>query len=89
MIFKVDESFLNKRLDVVVSELTGISRSAAQKLIESGAVTVNGKATEKKYQVKTGDEIDVTLPEAEEYEAVAEDIPLSVVYEHLPFYSKH
>ena len=70
-----------KRLDAYLAEVADMSRSAAAKLIESGDVTVGGRNIEKKYQLKTGDEIEVTLPEAEEYEAVPEDIPLNVVYE--------
>ena len=58
-----------------------MSRSAAAKLIESGAVTVCGKTFEKKYLVKDGDEIDVVTPEVEEYEALPQNIPLNVVYE--------
>ena len=81
MIFKVDESFLNKRLDVVVSELTGISRSAAQKLIDSSLVLVFGKPESKKYTVKLGDEIEISIPEPEELEVEAENIPLNIVFE--------
>ena len=70
-----------KRLDAYLAEYTDLSRSAAAKLIESGAVTVGGKTVEKKYLLKDGDEVEITLPEPEEYEAQPEDIPLSVVYE--------
>lgn len=69
------------RLDAYLAKSTELSRSAAAKLIESGAVTVNGKTVEKKYQLREGDGIDLTLPEAEEYEAEPENIPLDVVYE--------
>lgn len=70
-----------KRLDAYLAEFADMSRSAAAKLIESGAVTVSGKTSEKKYLVKDGDEIDVIAPEVEEYEALPENIPLDVVYE--------
>ena len=43
-----------ERLDVFVSAAEGITRSYAQKLIESGAVRVNGKTAEKKYKVCDG-----------------------------------
>ena len=81
MTYTAQPNDAGKRLDAYLAEYADVSRSAAAKLIEAGAVTVGGKTTEKKYQVKAGDEIDVVLPEAEEYEAVAEDIPLNVVYE--------
>lgn len=69
------------RLDVFVSAAEGITRSYAQKLIESGAVTVNGKAAEKKYKVCEGDTVETEIPPAAPYEVKAEEIPLDVVYE--------
>ncbi len=81
MRYVAEKEDAGKRLDTYLAENTELSRSAAAKLIESGAVTVNGKNAEKKYQVKDGDEVDVVPPEAEEYEALPENIPLSVVYE--------
>ena len=70
-----------QRLDSFVAEKSGLSRSATAKLIESGDVLVNGKAEAKRYSVKTGDRVELNLPEAEEYEATPENIPIDVVYE--------
>ena len=81
MKYMVEAQDAGKRLDAYLAENTDLSRSAAAKLIESGAVTVNGKKTEKKYLIKEGDEAEVVLPEVEEYEALPENIPLNVVYE--------
>ena len=81
MIFTVDKSDEGMRLDAYVAAVCEISRSNAARLIENGDVTVGSKTSVKKYQVKVGDVIDVTLPEPEVYEAVAEDIPLDVIYE--------
>ena len=81
MTYTVSDTDAGKRLDSYLAEVEDMSRSAASKLIESGEVTVGGKKTEKKYQLKAGDEIEVNVPEAEEYEALPENIPLSVVYE--------
>ena len=81
MLFVVEKCDTGSRLDVYISAVCELSRSAAARLIESGEVVVNGRPSQKKYAVKEGDEITVTLPEPEEYEAVAEDIPLDVVYE--------
>ncbi len=69
------------RLDVFVSAAEGITRSYAQKLIESGAVRVNGKTAEKKYKVCEGDTVETEIPPAAPYEVKAEEIPLDVVYE--------
>ena len=81
MKYTVEAQDAGKRLDAYLAENTDLSRSAAAKLIESGAVTVNGKKTEKKYLIKEGDEAEVILPEVEEYEAVPENIPLNVIFE--------
>ena len=81
MTYTVKKEDAGKRLDSYLSEVADISRSAAAKLIESGAATVDGKTAEKKYSVKENDHIELTLPEAEEYEALPENIPLDVVYE--------
>ena len=81
MTYTVKKEDVGKRLDSYLSEVSDISRSAAAKLIESGAATVGGKTAEKKYSVKENDEIELILPEAEEYEALPENIPLDVVYE--------
>ena len=81
MIYIAQSADAGKRLDAYLAEHADVSRSAAAKLIESGSVTVSGKQIEKKYQLKANDEIEVILPEAEEYEAVPENIPLNVVYE--------
>ena len=79
--YTVNTENAGKRLDSYLAETSDLSRSAAAKLIESGAVTVNGKRAEKKYSVKENDEIEIEMPEPEEYEAQPENIPLDVVYE--------
>lgn len=81
MIYTVNEGEAGLRLDAYVASVSGISRSAAARLIEEGAVLVFGKSQAKKYTVKAADEISLTLPECEECEALPENIPLDVVYE--------
>ena len=72
----------NIRLDAfLASSLDALSRSAAVKLIESGAVTVNGKSVAKNYKLLGTERIEVLLPEPEEIDAQPENIPLDVVYE--------
>jgi len=81
MNFICDEASAGIRLDVFLSEQADLTRSAAQKLIESEAVTVCGKAASKNYKLRLGDEISLVLPEASPLEAEAEDIPLDILYE--------
>lgn len=75
------EEHAGARLDVFVADAAEISRTAAARLIDSGNVTVNGRAATKKYPVAYGDEIEISVPEPEEATAEPEDIPLNVVYE--------
>ena len=65
----------------LASHLDGVTRSAAQKLLEGGAVQVNGKAVAKNYKLTGRETLSVTLPEAEEADLIPQDIPLDVVYE--------
>ena len=81
MKYTVTEKDVGVRLDVFVSESTSLSRSAAAKLIENRSITVFGKASTKKYEVRCGDEVEVNLPEPESSEALPENIPLDIVYE--------
>ena len=72
----------HKRLDAFLAEsVEGVSRAAAAKLIESGAVLLDGKAPSKSYQLTGAETVEVTLPEPEPIDAVPQDIPLDVVYE--------
>ncbi len=69
------------RLDVYVAEREGITRSASAKLIESGAVTVNGSAVTKNYRLREGDIINTVIPEPTPDKAEPENIPLDIIYE--------
>lgn len=71
----------NVRLDVYVAEREGITRSASQKLIESGYVLVNGIPREKRYSVKAEDEIEVIECPPCETDIKPENIPLDILYE--------
>lgn len=71
-----------KRLDVYLSTHTAdLSRAAIQRLIEKGAVTVNGKRPKPSQRVKPGDEIAWDVPKPEPLEIGGEPIPLDVLFE--------
>ncbi len=72
-----------KRLDVFLSEQTDeVSRSRLKKLIEEGQVCVNGKTVAKAgEQIKAGDSVTLTVPEAVEYAVQAENIPVDILYQ--------
>jgi 23S rRNA pseudouridine1911/1915/1917 synthase len=59
----------------------GLSRNAAQRLLEAGLVLLRGKPVRKNYRVSAGEAFTVTLPDIAPAEAVAQEIPLDVVYE--------
>ena len=81
MIYKVSCESAGMRLDAWLAEAADVSRSAAAKLIDEGRVKLNGKNVPKKYAVKDGDEVEMEESEPVECEAVAENIPLNIVYE--------
>ena len=81
MIYTVNESDVGKRLDALCAEAAEITRSAAARLIEDGNVTVCGRSEPKKYAIKLGDVIEISIPECRESEALPENIPLDIVYE--------
>ena len=81
MIIKATELDEGKRLDSFVSLHTELSRSAAAKLIETGEIRVFLNPVPKKYAVRAGDEVSINLPEPNPSKAVAEDIPLDIIYE--------
>ena len=58
-----------------------LTRSAAQRLLEEGAVTLAGKPVKKNYKTVPGDELAVALPDPEPVDVVPQNIPLDVVYE--------
>ena len=70
------------RLDVFLSEqLDNMSRSAAQRLLEAGAVTREGKPLRKQDKTQAGAVYEIELPELREISIEARDLPLEIVYE--------
>ena len=69
------------RLDKLIADNTELSRSAAVRLIEEGAVLVDGKAANKKDAPKAGARVEITLPEPQSVDILPEDIPIEIVYE--------
>ena len=81
-IYSVDDSLDGQRIDKAVCELCNeLTRSAVQKLIEQGSVSINSSVVTKNKKVKSGDKISVIIPEARELEIEAENIPLDIRYE--------
>lgn len=70
------------RLDQYLAQnITAQSRSYLQKLVKQGNILVNGTARKPSCEVKQGDRIQVSLPEAVRLEVTADPIPLDIIYE--------
>ena len=78
---EAEEGDRGTRLDQFVATHADLTRSAAARLIEDGAVSVNGKTVAKNYKITKGDAVEVTLPAPEPCEALPENIPLDIIYE--------
>ena len=71
-----------ERADSALARLAdGLTRSAAQRLLDEGCVTVNGQAIKKNARLRAGDQLELELPTPAEVALEAEDIPLDIVYE--------
>lgn len=72
------------RLDkFLIDRLSNRSRSKVQTAIKAGSVLVNDKEVKPNYKVKPGNRISIILPRSldENYEILAQNIPLNIVYE--------
>ncbi len=58
-----------------------LTRSAVQRLLEEGAVTLGGEPVKKNRKTEAGEVYVVDLPDPEPIEALPQNIPLDVVYE--------
>ena len=71
-----------QRLDTFLAEaLPDISRAQLKKLIDNQQVTCDGAATKASFKLKGGETIDVLLPPPAPSTALAEAIPLDILYE--------
>lgn len=73
---------LDKALARDVPEEAALSRTRLARLIAEGAVSCNGApATNPKAAVTEGDEIAIAVPEVQDYDVTAQDIPLEILFE--------
>ena len=71
-----------ERLDQLLARsVDGLTRSAAQRLLEEGAVTLNGAPARKNTRTAPGDAVALSLPDPVEVDIRPQNIPLDVVYE--------
>lgn len=79
----IEDDIKGSRIDAALAgSVQNLSRSAIQKLIVQGSVSLNGQmCTEKKQKVDAGDFIELLVPEPQELDVTAENISLDIVYE--------
>lgn len=71
-----------ERIDALLARnISSLSRSAAQRLIEQGCVLLFGQSIKKNYKCTAGDVFEVQIPPPEDVSVTAEDIPLDIRYE--------
>lgn len=81
-VFKVTENNFDCRIDKwICGQDCDITRSALQKLISDGMVTVNGVIVSKNYKLKIGDVVLLQIPEPVILDLIPENIPVEIVYQ--------
>ena len=71
-----------ERIDALLAHIVpGLSRNAAQRLLDSSAVLCNGIPLRKNYKCSSGDRFEVILPEPAISELIPQAIPLDIRYE--------
>lgn len=75
------EADSNVRLDLLVAERAGLSRTQAATLIANGNVSVSGRAEKASYRPRAGERVAITIPVVPKRELLGENIPLHIVFE--------
>ncbi len=71
-----------RRLDVLLAECSGLTRSRIAALIEEGQVTADGQpVTKAGFKARAGQEIVLSVPAPKPAAPQAQDIPLTILYE--------
>lgn len=80
--YTMEEQQQGERIDKAVSSVqTEWSRTQISNWLTEGIVKVNGGTVKSNYKVKIGDVVEVTVPEAEPLDVIAENLDLDIVYE--------
>lgn len=79
---RVPEEAAGERLDRFLASLPEVgSRGVAERLLEAGAVHVDGKALGKSHRLAGGEEIEFEPPERKEEQLAPEEMDLQIAYE--------
>lgn len=70
------------RIDALLAQnVPGLTRSAAQRLLDAGNVSVNGRPVRKNYKCSPGERIELLMPELRDTELRPQAIALDIAYE--------
>ena len=80
--YEITEELTSNRIDKALATLQpDWSRTQIQQWVKDEYVKVNDSAVKPNYKVKTNDKITIEQPDVEEYDVVAENLNLEIVYE--------
>jgi len=80
--WRIEEEETGIRLDVFLSEKSEMTRSRIGKLIQEGQARIDGKMIQKPgAPIKTGQFVELDIPEVKPVELTPQDLPISVVYQ--------
>lgn len=80
--FEVPEELEGERIDVCVARsFDDLSRSAVQRLLDGGHITLDGEIPKASQIVQAGQTVIVRIPPPQEPSIEAQEIPLDIVYE--------
>ncbi|MDW7652273.1 MAG: RluA family pseudouridine synthase [Bacillota bacterium] len=78
----VEGALAGERLDVAVTQAhVGLTRARVQKLIDEGCILVDGSTKKANYRLRTGEKIEVAVPETKPSPLAPEPIKLEILYE--------
>jgi len=75
------EADITVRLDLLVAERAGVSRTQAATLIANGNVFVSGRREKASYKPRAGETVSFEMPPSSKRELRGENIPLQIVFE--------
>ncbi|MBE6956233.1 MAG: RluA family pseudouridine synthase [Ruminococcaceae bacterium] len=82
LILQPNKEDAGQRLDAwVCAHADGLTRSAVQRLLEQGHITLAGKPVAKNYRLTGTERLELLLPEPEAVDILPQAIPLDVVFE--------
>lgn len=83
LLFEIEPQDASARIDRWLADHSDgrVTRTMAQRLCDDGVVLAAGKPVGKNYKLRAGDRLEVTVPDPQQLDVAAQEIPLDIVYE--------